>query len=260
MTDLETAVLKAPASCLLLHKLGDRLSLEGKYFRATGLYARAVTVDPTFDSAVYRLGANLAALSRQGSGWTGATYSERASLIDSLRRAAGTLGVGFVPSGAFEGPDPNATLKQLSANILDCLSTALRAESVLARYSRRDQRDGVGPVPRILLPFGPRRRNLYMVRAAKLTVAAMPEDEQEIVDFAENPRSGWHVCYNLACYFAINNEPGVAISWLERAVTRPGVEQLSREWLDKDPDLSSLRGLARYKLLPLPGPTSAEES
>ncbi len=44
--------------------------------------------------------------------------------------------------------------------------------------------------------------------------------------------------------------PGVtendALMWLERAASRPGTEQLTKEWVSCDPDLDSIRRHPRF--------------
>ena len=42
-------------------------------------------------------------------------------------------------------------------------------------------------------------------------------------------------------------EAGAALDFLERTLVRPGVEQLSANWVRHDPDLAALRELPRFK-------------
>ena len=50
--------------------------------------------------------------------------------------------------------------------------------------------------------------------------------------------------YNVACAWALVGEPDRALEMLERWSTRGG--SLVRNWLERDPDLASLRDLPRY--------------
>jgi hypothetical protein len=298
LDDLKQAVLMAPASGLPLQKLGDELSLSHASMAATEAYARAVTVDPSYNNAVYRLAASLAALSRDRQAWTEAPYSDQVSLIDWLDRAASRLNVTFHHDAL--GGAGRSELRSLSMTLFDVLAAGLRIDNYFMQYSRRDQRDGMGPLSRVIGPFGARRQALFMIRAARLTVEAAPleaggaagapsegegvdeispelgdsegtspvagdsedtsQEYNEVSEFAEDTRSGWHVCYNLACYHAIKRQPDKAIYWLKTALTRPGVEAMARTWADKDPDLESLQGLPRYEQLPLPKSPDTEES
>ena len=88
--------------------------------------------------------------------------------------------------------------------------------------------------------------------AAGLSVDAFgPETDalEKTKRSARDSRSGWQVCYNLACYYALKPD-GVeaAIEWLETALTRPGVEDLGA-WLANDPDLTALHAQPRFVLL-----------
>jgi adenylate cyclase len=54
------------------------------------------------------------------------------------------------------------------------------------------------------------------------------------------------VCYNVACLYALEGEPERAIDCLEDAFK---VGFANREWIERDPDLDSLRGLPRFQAL-----------
>lgn len=43
------------------------------------------------------------------------------------------------------------------------------------------------------------------------------------------------------------NAAGNAMRFLEQTLVRPGVEQLSADWVSRDPDLAVLRALPRFK-------------
>lgn len=106
---------------------------------------------------------------------------------------------------------------------------------------------------RVLIKFGPAARSRAALRAAGLSVGAFGTETdalEKTTVYAADPRSGWHVCYNLACYYAQQEDGAdMAIAWLETALTRPGVEELDGAWLAKDPDLEALATRPRFLLL-----------
>jgi hypothetical protein len=68
----------------------------------------------------------------------------------------------------------------------------------------------------------------------------------------------WQISYNAACRRAAdiataslltekNNAADGALKFLEQTLVRPGVEQLSADWVSRDPDLAKLRALPRFK-------------
>ena len=139
----------------------------------------------------------------------------------------------------------------LAAALFTDLSAALAPRQVVLRSCRRDQRDAIGPLSEVFTKFGRPARTRAAVRAAGLAAGTKSEQNKfdELKTFAGDPRSGWQVCYNLACYYAAQaHEPDLAIDWLETAMIRPGIEA-NGAWLAKDPDLESLRNLPRFKLI-----------
>jgi hypothetical protein len=66
----------------------------------------------------------------------------------------------------------------------------------------------------------------------------------------------WQVAYNRACESAVRYSCGkkeadklAALDRLEISIERPGSHQLTRAWVEKDPDLDSLHTLQRFKQL-----------
>lgn len=50
-------------------------------------------------------------------------------------------------------------------------------------------------------------------------------------------------CYNLACAYALNNEPEKGMAYLEKAVD---IDKEVKAWAKKDPDLKNLRGQSGF--------------
>ena len=260
---LRTALHEAPASSLVLHKLADRLSLDEKYADAVGLYARAVVVDPTDLTSLYRLAATLATLSRNEAPWAALTYSRRAATCAALNRAAERLGLSETLDPDRAPPQHKADVKDLASALFKHLHDRLRLRSVALRSFSRDQREAIGSVSAVLNKYGRSARSRASVKAAGLSVGAFdPATEalNETKTYANDPRSGWQVGYNLACHYASTEQAEDAIWWLEVALNRPGVEALGGAWLAKDPDLDSLRSHPRYLLLCDRFTTQAKES
>ena len=71
--------------------------------------------------------------------------------------------------------------------------------------------------------------------------------------------SWWQISYNAACRHAADidiakgtqteqeNAADCALKFLEQTLVRPGVEQLSADWVSRDPDLAVLRPHPRFK-------------
>lgn len=67
----------------------------------------------------------------------------------------------------------------------------------------------------------------------------------DVTDHAKRPDSSWQISYNLACYYA-STAPSLALDALERCLVRPGVEQLTAEWVQRDPDLKAISSSPRF--------------
>jgi hypothetical protein len=82
---------------------------------------------------------------------------------------------------------------------------------------------------------------------------------------ADRPQSDWQVLYNAACYFALIRDRDNGFRFLTRALDEGGAEQLygliptsapggsrpllRKSWIDRDPDLASLRDDPRWDTL-----------
>jgi hypothetical protein len=66
---------------------------------------------------------------------------------------------------------------------------------------------------------------------------------------AGSPTSSWQVSYNLGCLYAREKAADTALDWLETALARPGAQQMTVDWLRKDPDLAGLQQHPRFQTL-----------
>ncbi len=261
---LRSALREAPASSLVLHKLADQLSLAEEYADAAELYARAVVVDPTDHISVYRLAATQAALSRCDAPWSELPYSRRAAAVELLNRAAQRAGVSARCDASAMAEQQRADLKEQAQELFKLGYRRLGIPRTAFRCFRRDQRDAIGGLHNIAAKYGRRGQARATLRAAALTVKAFKWDwyaQWRAKQYASDSRSGWHVSYNLACYYALQpDDVGEAITWLETALTRPGAEELAGAWLAKDPDLEKLHAHPRFVLLVKALSSGPEES
>lgn len=67
---------------------------------------------------------------------------------------------------------------------------------------------------------------------------------------ADRPQSWWQISYNAACGYASSVDPAPdpcqALRLLEQTLVRPGIHQLSAEWVAADAALSGLRACPRF--------------
>jgi len=261
---LRAALREAPASSLVLHKLADQLSLDAEYADAADLYARAVVVDPTDHTSVYRLAATLAALSRSNAPWSELAYSRRAAAVELLNRAAERARVKARVDAAATAEQQRTQLKEQAQALFKLTYRRLGVPRTAFRCFRRDQRDAIGGLHSIGAKYGRRGQAQATLRAAALSVSAFRWHQYatwRAERYASDYRSGWHVSYNLACYYASQaDDVDEAITWLETALNRPGAEELAGAWLAKDPDLEKLHAHPRFMLLANSFASRPEES
>ncbi|TCC53447.1 hypothetical protein E0H75_07080 [Kribbella capetownensis] len=224
-----------------------------------------MVVDPTDETSVYRLAATLATLARDSALWSELAHSRRSAAAALLMRAGERAHANLSRDDAL---DPNApaaqqlaALRALARKLIERLHDTLRARNVLIRYFRRDQRDTIGSLHTVFTKYGRPAQSRAMVHAAALSMQPHSKGLKKIKKLAKDPRSGWQVCYNLACYYTQQEDDAqAAIKWLETALTRPGVEELAGAWLAMDPDLELLHPLTRFELLRNSFATRPEES
>jgi hypothetical protein len=148
------------------------------------------------------------------------------------------------------------TFKQLACKLLNNLVDDTGKPSLLVDALRRSERQTVWPA---LMPMSkhPAARFPDLVRSARRVLsdtasAGLDED-------ADKDGSWWQISYNAACRHAADIEAAGAnrtkqkqaaddaLKFLEQTLVRPGVEQLSADWVSRDPDLFGLRALPRFK-------------
>ena len=243
---LEEAVKQAPGSGLLLAMLGQAYeSAPGRRVDAVEMYARAVAAHPRYLVARYRLGAALAAM-RDDLTWTQLQRPERERALRSVQRAAEALHISVTQlAGPPANPTPQpAYFMALARAFLHELRVDTRLWHRLVSAIRRSERDAVAPV-RLIRWSDPDARFHPLVKSLCIAYAEDFRGDR-LVGYASRPRRWWQVSYNAACGLAVHEQPDKAFLMLEQALIKPGVEQLSADWVNKDVDLASLRGDARF--------------
>ena len=257
LTVLAAALQEAPGSGLLLTRLGHRYELAGRRIDAIGCYARAVTAHPHYWVARYRLAAAVGAM-RHDPDWSAKPASERR---DDLRAIEPAIIALRVHVGAELGqlqtddrPDDAAGhFKTLAMALFRALASDTRYMHRLVSALRRSERDSSWPS---LIPMStsPAHRFHPLVTSAHMSLG----DEQELSKLskqAAKPGSWWQISYNAACgYASIATTDGgqkaefaqQALSLLEQTLVRPGIHQLSADWVREDSALSSLAGSPRF--------------
>jgi hypothetical protein len=254
---LESALHEAPDSGILLTRLGHRYELAGRRIDAISCYARAVTAHPHYWVARYRLAAALGAM-RHDERWSAKPASERR---DDLRAVGPAIIALCVHVGGELGQlqtdispdDAPSHFKTLAIELFKALATDTRYKHRLVSALRRSERDSTWPS---LAPMSTSaaRRFHPLVKSAYMSLGdehALSELSKE----AANPRSGWQISYNAACgYASIATSADArkeeyaqkALCLLEQTLVRPGIHQLSANWVEEDPALSSLAGSPRF--------------
>ncbi len=260
LSDLEDALHWDPTSGLLLCELGSRYDLEERWLDALVMYARAVTVHPRYPVTRYRMAISLGMIGADAEKcWITTPLSERERVAGQIDRACRRLGVDTTNLGDGGGLEdlPGADkvqaemrLEALSLRLLDRLRDDTRRTQLLARALRPSER--VVWWPRVMsIPwrYGLAARDEWLIRSARLLACdplVDPLDLSKVEKRAKDPRSWWQLSYNLACFYARKKQPATALTWLETALERPGNQQMGGNWLTKDPDLKSLKGLPRF--------------
>lgn len=84
----------------------------------------------------------------------------------------------------------------------------------------------------------------WLAKSAQL-VYGDAGDLTDVKEHANSPDSSWQISYNLACYYA-SSAPSKALAALEQCLVRPGVEELTAEWVQRDPDLKDIASSPRF--------------
>jgi hypothetical protein len=258
---LKAALADAPNSGLLLVLLGHSYELKGEMLDAIECYARAVTAYYRYPVARYRLAAALESMQRS---WDGRS-PEQSEREDSMRRAVksavDTVGVAGGPITDLNVKDPaSEEFGNLASTLLRTLETDTALRYRLVGALRRSERESIWPA---LLPMSqhPAARFPDLVKSARQALSDDQTERDELDDDARQEGSWWQISYNAACAHAAGiaamdgaaareekqKAAACALDFLEQTLVRPGVEQLSANWVRHDPDLAALRELPRFK-------------
>jgi hypothetical protein len=245
--------------------LGHRYELEGKPLEAIECYARAVTAYPRYPVARYRLAIALAAMRHDEFDWlrSGPRADYEDSMLRAVQAAVNKLRVnddGAVESLLKRGYPAKAerdrdTFRALAGKLLNTLRHDTWKIYLVVEALRRSERTTVWPA---LIPMSkhPAHRFPVLVRSARRALSgARPGC---LYRKAGKDGMWWQISYNAACRRAAdiataslltekNNAADGALKFLEQTLVRPGVEQLSADWVSRDPDLAKLRALPRFK-------------
>jgi len=282
---LRKAVLEAPTSGLLCLKLANAEALEDNRFRAFELTLRVATLHPRYIAGRYRMAVTAHLLAADPVRyWDEAPLASREAVLGALARygALGRHG-GRPPSGCVFGPDELVNAlneKPDPGGDKKRIALCLFAETELHRLRHDTTRrivvfNALRQRERsywyeLLRPtrgaMGFRRQFRQSIESCKLPVRARggitvtPAELTIQEGRAGDPRTLWLITYNLACYHAIRrthpdpaavpgsiDHVGEAVRLLETAVERPGSYQLSRAWVDIDPDLQNLHNDHRFR-------------
>jgi hypothetical protein len=164
----------------------------------------------------------------------------------------------------------------LADRLLRALEFDMKLVYRLVGALRRSERESIWPT---LAPMSqhPAARFPALVRSARQALNS--REREKLYEEANMHDSWWQISYNAACAHAVRiaeidselpvAEPGrplaeeqeqekrekqkdqeeegrLAIALLEQTLVRPGVEQLSADWVSHDPDLTTLRSLPRF--------------
>jgi hypothetical protein len=275
---LKAALVDAPNSGILLVLLGHRYELAGQPSEAIECYARAVAAYPRYAVARYRLAIAVAAMRHDEFGWrcSPAQADSEDSMLRAVQSAAKKLEVNVdctMEKLIRKGDQANAVqdraaFKRLAVTLLCSLEHDAKRRYLLVDALRRSERKSVWPA---LEPMSkhPAARFPGLVRSARK--AFSDKDPAGLDADADADGSWWQISYNAACRHAADINPAVgepasragensesrrkrqqaaaerALEFLEQTLVRPGVEQLSADWVSHDPDLAALRALPRFK-------------
>ena len=260
IAQLEAAVANAPGSGILLAMLGQRYERAGRRLDAISVYARAVAAHPRYIVARYRLGAALAA-ARDDVAWEQASEVERAQLWRWLERAALALRIPACVMPKPEEETQRVMFMKQACRFLGELDVDTRLWHRLVSGLRRSERDAIAPVA-LIHWTKPSARFHPLVKSICMAYAEGKDFHADrLISYASKPRRWWQVSYNAACGLAYHlpapapdGSPDPAgqhlrdraMSMLEQALLKPGIEQLSAEWVQQDIDLADLRGDPRF--------------
>jgi hypothetical protein len=167
-----------------------------------------------------------------------------------------------MPLRADEAPVQRQMFMQQARRFLHELDVDTRLWHRLVSAFRRSERDAIAPVA-LIHWTKPGARFHPLVKSVCMAYAEGKDFRADrLVSYASKPRRWWQVSYNAACGLAYHlpaaapdGSPATsardkqrdrALSMLEQALLKPGIEQLSAEWVRQDIDLADLRGDPRF--------------
>ena len=250
---LESALREAPNSGILLVQLGHQYELAGDPMPAITCYARAVTAHPRYPVARYRLAVALADM-RYDTKWGTKSAAQRQDDLRAIEAAVRALKVDARSSLRGLRDGACSEFKNLAAALLRALETDTRYQYRLVAALRRSEREYTWPS---LVPMSTTAAARFhpLVQSARLALGG-PWELSMLSDEAQKPGSWWQISYNAACAYASRitqpdgpQNPGyaaTALSFLEQTLVRPGVHQLSADWVKADTDLAGLKADPRF--------------
>jgi hypothetical protein len=270
LEQLKEAVSRAPTSGVLCLQLSNAYALEEQHLNAFEFALRAATLHPNFVAACYRLAMSASLVASDlGLNWWNQSLEQRARVLSAVERHQPSgaealrkvLDAAEVKKAREEGRDvgplgPEAELCSFALKELDHTEKLLRIRLMLVNSLRRSERAYwltlLRPHRRGLTWRMQFRRAVASGRPAVRQRAQLPMAINEVEKWQNDPRTFWQVAYNLACWEAIRHGQGfgdaeAAVRRLEIAIERPNSHQLTRSWLEKDPDLNSIRRNDRFR-------------
>lgn len=258
----EAAVSRAPASGVLLTKLGDEYSIKEQHTKALMMYARAVAAHPRFLEANYRMAIGAGLVAREPDAWCNSPISERKRTAEQLQRASDALFLGLTLNTlAFDsGENVKRKLLDLADEVLARLERSYSFRQVAARALRRSERAVWWPMLTSPARFGRAGEIRWLMKSARLTTCCekaratsnlsldqkLTSESERVGRVARDRRSDYGLSYNLACFHARRGQADQACTWLETSLQHPESVQMS-EWIGKDPDLKALHGNSRFE-------------
>lgn len=266
LQSLKQAVAIAPRSGLLLVELANRYALERQLVEAFVVCLRAATLYPRWPVSRYRLAATAVMLAADGAAqWREADRAAREAVLDALART----GLNHCRALATALADPTAAaqpqaLCHFAQETLDP-SKLVGISAVLKGLLRANERSYWLTMLQAREHIAFRAQFLMLADSALAMAGARGLPVGEISDDLQRAEREdgltWQLAYNLACIHTERSrypatdpsgqakEVALALGLLELAVTRPGGHQLTKEWLENDPDLVLLRDEPRFKRL-----------
>jgi peptidoglycan hydrolase-like protein with peptidoglycan-binding domain len=267
---LVEAVSRVPRNGLLCLKLSHAYALEGRHLDAFELALRAASVDGHYVAARYRLAMTASMVASDvDANWLERPREQRDRVRATLQRyrpgrnrggeLAAALDALAVDMPAVDTPAVDACVRALctfALGELDDVERLLKPYWVLVSALRRSERSyWLGFINRSDGGISTRRHFVHAVASARPAIQLRrgAGGITEPADLLGDKRTFWQVTYNLACADAVRAQQGQvtraedALTRLEAAIERPGSHQLTREWVEADPDLKPLAGLPRFR-------------